>query len=310
MNSVGPKPTLDAVQAEQSVAPTPAPSPVQPPMALLAELTHRCPMRCAYCSNPLALDPVAGELDTEAWKSVLDQAAKMGVLQANFSGGEPALRPDLEQLVAHARSVGLYVNLITSGLPLTQERVTALAEAGLDHVQLALQDITDDGIAAIAKVPAALSHKQAVASWVQETGMALTLNLVITRLNATRVGEMMDMAAAMGAGRCEVANVQYYGWGLRNRAALLPDRDTLEGMISVVEARRAQYQGQMVVDFVLPDYHAGRPKSCMSGWGQRFLNVTPTGKVLPCHAAETVPDLGVETVLERPLAEIWRDGPA
>ncbi len=281
-----------------------------PPLAALAELTHRCPMQCAYCSNPLALDAVGDELTTDQWRDVIDQVAALGALQIHFSGGEPALRADLPDLVAHARDAGLYVNLITSGLPLTDAKVRQLADRGLDHVQLAFQDVTDAGIAVVTNVPKAFDRKVEVARAVTEAGLALTANLVITRHTTERVGEMIDLAHTLGAGRCEVANVQYYGWGLLNRAALIPTRAALDRMSAVVEARRRLYDGRMVIDYVIPDYHANRPKACMGGWGRRFLNITPTGKVLPCHAAETIPDLVVETVRDRPLEAIWRDGPA
>lgn len=280
------------------------------PVAILAELTHRCPMRCAYCSNPLALDAVEEELSTAEWADVFRQAAAMGVLQVHFSGGEPAVRRDLEALVAHAVEAGLYANLITSGLGLEAARVGRLAEAGLDHVQLSIQDADDAGIAWIAGVKGALPKKLAVAEAVRAAGLALTCNLVITRRNADRVGDLIDLAARLGAGRCEVANVQYYGWGLRNRARLMPTVAQLTAMTAVVEERRARYRGTLVIDYVIPDYYARRPKACMAGWGRRFLNVTPSGKVLPCHAAETIPDLTFETVRQRPLRAIWDDNPA
>lgn len=280
------------------------------PVAMLAELTHRCPMRCAYCSNPLALDDPQAELTTAEWTDVLGQAAALGVMQVHFSGGEPTARQDLAELVAHAAGLGLYTNLITSGVLLDAGKVRALAGAGLEHVQLAFQDSDAAGVDVIGGWSGALAKKRAVAALVKEAGLALTANLVITRHNAARVGAMLDMALELGCERAEVANVQYYGWGLLNRAALMPSKAQLAAMTPLVRERQERYRGRMVIDYVIPDYHARRPKACMGGWARRFLNVTPTGKVLPCHAAETIPHLPVETVRQRPLRDIWLHGAA
>lgn len=284
--------------------------PVDLPVAMLAELTHRCPMRCAYCSNPVALEPAKDELTTSEWCDVLAQAAAMGVMQVHFSGGEPTARPDLVDLVRHAVSQGLYTNLITSGVLLNAEMVRDLAAAGLEHVQLAFQDTDDNGVDVVGGYRGALARKRAAAIMVNEAGMALTANLVIHRHNAAHLGAMIDMALEMGAQRAEVANVQYYGWALLNRAALMPSAAQLAEMTDVVRDRQARYTGRLVIDYVIPDYHARRPKACMGGWGRRFLNVTPTGKVLPCHAAETIPGLTFDTVREKPLRTIWENGQA
>src|SRR6202022_3992134 len=101
------------------------------PLALIAELTHRCPLHCVYCSNPLEMTHRAAELSTEVWSRVFREAAEAGVLQVDFTGGEPLARPDIVELVRDARGTGLYVNLITSGLPLDEARLDALVEAGL-----------------------------------------------------------------------------------------------------------------------------------------------------------------------------------
>ena len=111
-----------------------APPPLAPPLGLLAELTHRCPLACPYCSNPLDLERRSSELDTATWLRVFDEAAALGVLQLHLSGGEPASRPDLVALVGGAAKAGLYTNLITSGIGLDRARLDALAAAGLDHV--------------------------------------------------------------------------------------------------------------------------------------------------------------------------------
>ena len=283
---------------------------LDPPLALLIELTHRCPLRCAYCSNPLELDAASRELDTPSWQRVLDQAAAMGILQVHFSGGEPTARKDLEALVAHATAAGLYVNLITSGVLLNETRIAALAGAGLAHVQLGFQDSEAETGEWMSGYAGGHAKKLEVAGHIREAGLALTVNIVVHRHNADRVSEMIEMAVALDAHRVEIANVQYYGWGLRNRAALMPTREQLEEMTRIVEDRRETLKGVIVIDYVIPDYYARYPKSCMGGWAHRFMNLTPNGKALPCHAAETVPGLTFDTVAERPLAEIWEHGQA
>ncbi len=281
-----------------------------PPLALLIELTHRCPLRCAYCSNPVELDAASRELDTDTWKRVLDEAAAMGILQVHFSGGEPTARKDLEALVAHASAAELYVNLITSGVLLSEKRIAALAEAGLAHVQLGFQDSEAARGEWMSGYDGGHAKKLAVAKLIRDAGLALTVNIVVHRHNADRVAEMIAMAVALDAHRVEIANVQYYGWGLRNRAALMPTKQQLEAMTRTVEARRETLKGVIVIDYVIPDYYASYPKSCMGGWARRFMNLTPNGKALPCHAAETIPHLEFDTVTARPLAEIWEHGEA
>jgi PqqA peptide cyclase len=283
---------------------------IDPPLALLAELTHRCPLRCPYCSNPLELARAGAELDTETWRRVLEEAAALGVLQVHFSGGEPLVRRDLVELVGHAAKAGLYVNLITSGIRLDAERLARLVAAGLEHVQLSLQDsdpATGDRIAGLAGVQQA---KREVAALVGSTGLPLTVNAVVHRQNLEHLEDLIDLAVTLGADRLEVAHVQYYGWALTNRAALLPSRQQLDKATATVEAARARLAGRLVIDYVVPDYYAHRPKSCMGGWGRRFLNVTPAGKVLPCHAAETLSGLHFPNVAESSLAEIWYHSPA
>ncbi len=281
-----------------------------PPYAVLAELTHRCPLACPYCSNPLSLDAKTGELDTDSWKRVLDEAAEIGVLQIHFSGGEPCARTDLEALVEHATRAGLYSNLITSAVTLDRRRLDRLKAAGLQHVQISFQDTRPEGNDRVAGFPGAHERKRRAARGVVEAGLALTVNAVVHRHNIDHTDEFFDLALDLGAGRIEVANVQYYGWGLLNRAALMPTRDQLLRMDAVVRDRMAALSGRLVVDYVVPDYYARRPKACMGGWGRRFMNITPSGKVLPCHAAETIPGLAFETVQDRPLGAIWRDSPA
>ncbi len=276
------------------------------PVAVLLELTHRCPLQCPYCSNPIELDRGSTELTTEEWKKVLTELAEIGVLQVHFSGGEPTARRDLVELVRHAAGLGLYTNLITSGVQLDQARLAALAAAGLDHVQLSFQDVDDAPGDAIAAYDGAQAKKRAVAALVVAQGLPLTANLVVHRRNLARLAAMIEMAAGLGAARIEVAHAQYYGWALANRAALLPSRAQLEDADQVVGAARARLKGQVVIDYVTPDYYARRPKACMSGWGRRFINITPEGKALPCHAAETIPDIAFPSVTSASLETIWQ----
>jgi pyrroloquinoline quinone biosynthesis protein E len=283
---------------------------VDPPLALLAELTHRCPLRCPYCSNPLELSRASAELDTASWKRVLGEAAALGVLQVHFSGGEPLARRDLVELVGHAAKVGLYGNLITSGIGLDADRLARLVEAGLEHVQLSLQDADPASGDRIAGLAGAQQAKHQVARLVREAGLPLTVNAVFHRHNLDRLGEIIDLTVRLGADRLEVAHVQYYGWAFANRAALLPSRQQLDTATATVEAARARLAGRLVIDYVVPDYYAHRPKACMGGWGRRFLNISPAGKVLPCHAAETLPGLEFPTVRQASLSEIWCRAPA
>lgn len=279
-------------------------------MGLLAELTHRCPLACPYCYNPLTLARASGELDTGTWLRVLTEAASLGVLQAHFSGGEPLIRRDLETLIALAASLGLYSNLITSGMTLTQERVRALAGAGLDHAQLSLQDTEAKGADLFAGSKDTLARKRAAAAMLREADLPLTINAVMHRGNLDHLEAMIETAMQLGAGRLEIAHVQYYGWALRNRAALMPTREQVNRASEIANAARQRLSGVMVIDYVTPDYYAERPKACMGGWGRRFLCVDPVGRVLPCHAAATIPGLDFDNVREKPLAEIWRDGKA
>jgi pyrroloquinoline quinone biosynthesis protein E len=281
---------------------------LEPPLALLAELTHRCPLQCPYCSNPLALD--RAELDTDAWRRVLDEAAAMGVLQVHFSGGEPTARRDLDALVAHAAKRGLYSNLITSGVLIDGPRAQALADAGLDHVQISIQGHEPEAADRVAGSRGAQAKKRAACVAVRAAGMPLTINAVMHRHNLHELDAIIGLAVELGASRLEVAHTQYYGWGLKNRAALMPTRAQLEAATATVAAARERLKGVLAIDYVVPDYYARRPKACMGGWGRRFLNIAPSGRVLPCHAAETIPGLAFDSVRERPLAEIWRSSPA
>jgi pyrroloquinoline quinone biosynthesis protein E len=288
----------------------PVPPPLAPPVGLLAELTHRCPLGCPYCSNPLEMDARDTELPTEVWTRVFSEAAAAGVLQVHLSGGEPAARRDLVDIVAHCASLGLYTNLITSGIGVTEALVKRLFEAGLDHVQLSIQDAEAASADAIAGYKGAFARKALVADWVVRAGFPLTVNAVMHRANVARAGEMVRLAVRLGARRVEIAHVQYYGWAIPNRAALLPARADAETAIAEIERLKGELAGAIVIDHVIPDYHAKYPKACMGGWGKRTLNVTPRGKVLPCHAAESIPGLEFWNVREHSVMDIWRNSPA
>jgi pyrroloquinoline quinone biosynthesis protein E len=283
---------------------------VPAPLGLLAELTHRCPLACPYCSNPLTFDDRADELDVATWARVFREAAAMGVLQIHLSGGEPASRRDLVDIAAAAHDAGLYTNLITSAIGLDRPRLARLKEVGLDHVQLSLQDVYAESADRIAGYPGAHVRKLAFAQTVRELEFALTVNTVIHRANIDRVADLVEMAASLGAGRVEIAHAQYYGWALRNRQALMPTREQVAHAMREMESIRPLYQGRLVIDLVVPDYYARRPKACMGGWARRSLNVAPSGRVLPCHAAESIPGLQFWSVRDHSLQDIWRRSPA
>ena len=278
---------------------------VRAPVGLLAELTHRCPLQCPYCSNPLALERAAGELPTEVWLDVLAQAAELGILQLHLSGGEPTVRRDLEEIVAQAARVGLYSNLITAGVLLTRARLEALANLGLDHVQVSIQDADAANADRIAHYHGGHAKKLEVAGWVRALGLPLTINAPVHRQNIDSLPAIIELAVRLGARRLEVAHVQYYGWALQNRQALMPTRRQVLDSVELVEKARARLEGILVIDFVVPDYYARRPKPCMGGWGRASINITPSGKALPCHAAETIPGLAFDNVRDRRLSDIW-----
>ncbi|TMV09091.1 pyrroloquinoline quinone biosynthesis protein PqqE [Ruegeria sediminis] len=283
---------------------------VLPPIAMLAELTHRCPLACPYCSNPTELQAAQDELDTETWADVFRQAADIGVLQLHLSGGEPASRRDIVELTAAARAAGLYTNLITSGIGLTPRRLDALEAAGLDHIQLSLQGTNADLADWIGGYKGGFERKMQVAHAIRERGIPLTLNAVMHRHNLDDLERTIEMAVELGARRLEVACVQFHGWATINRVQLMPTREQTEDAKRIVAEAEARLRGVLAFDFVPPDYYSDFPKACMGGWGSAGLNVTPNGTVLPCHAAETIPHLTFENVRHRTLSEIWYDGDA
>jgi PqqA peptide cyclase len=279
-------------------------SAVSTPLAVIAELTHRCPLHCVYCSNPLELNARANELSTEAWRNVFTQAAELGVLQADFTGGEPLARPDIVELVSAARAAGLYVNLITSGLPLDEARLQQLVAAGLDHFQLSFQGARPE-IASEISGTTTHAQKLRVLEWLRGHRVAVTLNFVIHRRNMDQLSEMLAIAEASCATRVEFANVQYYGWAFANRDNLLPTRGQLDRSLEILKEAQERLRGKLRIEYVVPDYYAKFPKACMGGWGRKLMLVVPSGDVLPCHAARVIPGLAFENVKDRSLREIW-----
>jgi pyrroloquinoline quinone biosynthesis protein E len=302
MNDLTPVQTQEAQTAAEACG--------RAPVGLLAELTHKCPLQCPYCSNPVELERANTELTTAEWQSVMRQAADLGVLQIHLSGGEPTARRDLEDIVQVASEVGLYTNLITAGVLLTKERLAKLKDLGLDHVQLSIQDVDDANAERISAYKGGLQKKRDVGRWVKELDMPLTVNAPLHRANIENLPNIIDFAVELGAGRIEVAHVQYYAWALKNRSALMPSRAQVIKTAHIVEEAKERLKGIMTFDFVVPDYYAKTPKPCMGGWGRGIMNVTPSGRVLPCHAAESLPGLEFDNVRDKTLREIWINGQA
>jgi PqqA peptide cyclase len=276
------------------------------PLALIAELTHRCPLHCVYCSNPMQLTTAKTELSTEEWISVFQQAGTLGMLHAHFTGGEPLARADLTELIAAAHAAGLYTNLITSGIGLNEPRLQWLVEAGLDHIQVSFQDSQEEAANWIAGAKAH-AHKIELARAIRSHKIAFTVNLVVHRQNLDHLEEMIAFIEELQPDRMEIAHTQYYGWALANRTALMPTRAQLDKAVAIITAAEKRLAGRIRIDSVVPDYYAKYPKACMGGWGRRLMLVNPSGKVLPCHAAEVLPGLSFENVREKSLEWIWQE---
>lgn len=281
-----------------------------PPIGILAELTHRCPLQCPYCSNPLELMKANRELNTATWLSIFSQAADIGVLHVHLSGGEPTLRRDLPELVAALAARGVYTNLITAGVGLKPESMPALAAAGLDHVQLSFQGAVASTTDLIANHPGAHDKKLETARRIREAGLPLTINAPIHRRNIGETQDYVELALSLGAERLEIANVQYYGWALANRGALMPARDEVQRMVDIVSRAQDDLRGVLSIDFVAPDYYALYPKPCMGGWASDAFVITPSGEVMPCHAAASIPHLSFDNAGTVALADIWEHSSA
>jgi pyrroloquinoline quinone biosynthesis protein E len=273
---------------------------------LVAELTYRCPLRCPYCSNPVALREFPEALAAADWARVFREAAALGAVHVGLTGGEPSTRRDLADIVRAANEAGLYTHLVTAGVPLGPEGLDVLVAAGLRSVQVSVQDASAEPSDAIAGT-ASFERKLALARAVRARGLPLTLNVVLHRRNLARTRELVALARALDADRLELANAQYQGWALANRAALLPAREQLEAAARIVAEERVRAPRPEIL-FVLPDYFRDRPKPCMGGWGRTHLVVTPDGRALPCHGAAALP-LEFWNVRERSLAACWRDAP-
>lgn len=282
---------------------------VAPPLWLLAELTYRCPLHCVFCYNPVDYATHRDELDTAQWIKVLREARALGAVQLGFSGGEPLLRDDLEQLVDEGHRLGFYTNLITSGIGLTDARLGALKEAGLDHIQLSFQDSTQQ-LNDFLSSTKTFDLKKRVADSIKQHGFPMVLNCVLHRYNLPHVEKIIEMALALGAEYLELANTQYYGWAHTNRDQLLPTREQLEQAEAVVERYRRTHGDKCRIFFVVPDYFENRPKACMNGWGSVFLGVAPDGAALPCHTARSLPGLTFPNVKDSSMREIWYDSDA
>ena len=278
--------------------------PIAGPLWLLAELTYACPLQCPYCSNPLAFTQAKNELNTETWLRVFREARAMGAVQLGFSGGEPCVRRDLEELVAGAHTLGFYTNLITSAVGLNSKRIGHLREQGLDHIQISFQAgeaLLNDRIAGTK----AFAHKVAMAREVKANRFGMVLNFVLYRDNIHQLQQMLELAEELGADQVELANTQYYGWAYHNRSRLMPTREQLGKAERIVNLYRARQSGLMKVLFVVPDYYAKRPKACMNGWGRIFLSIAPDGTALPCQAAQQLPGLSFPNVQKESIEWIW-----
>ncbi|MGI4855447.1 MAG: pyrroloquinoline quinone biosynthesis protein PqqE [Janthinobacterium lividum] len=286
--------------------PPEAGSVTSPPLWMLAELTYRCPLHCAFCSNPVDYATHRAELTTAQWIDVLRQGRALGAAQLGFSGGEPLLRDDLEELVAEARRLGFYTNLITSGIGLNETRLAALKTAGLDHIQLSFQDSTRELNDFLSNTKT-FDLKKRVATAIKAHDFPMVMNCVLHRYNLPHVDKIIDMALAMGAEYLELANTQYYGWAYTNRAQLMPTAGQLREAEAVVNRYRETIGERCKIYFVVPDYFENRPKRCMNGWGAVFLGIAPDGAALPCHTARSIPGLSFPSVLEQSLHDIWYD---
>lgn len=279
------------------------------PLSLIAEVTHRCPLHCLYCSNPLELQRAEDELSTEDWKRVFRQAAGMGIMHLHLTGGEPLARKDLKELIGAARDTGLYVNMITSGVGLTRERLAELVDAGLEHLQLSFQDLEEASANHIAGTRAH-ALKLALVPVLKEFPLAFTVNLVVHRMNLDRLEAFIELAEELAPDRLEIAHVQYYGWALKNRSLLMPTQEQVDRSLPIIEAAKARLKGKIHLEAVFPDYFGSFPKACVGGWGQQMMLIDPVGQALPCHSAAIIPGLHFDNVREHDLSWIWESSSA
>src|SRR5213083_477499 len=226
------------------------------PLALIAEITHRCPLHCVYCSNPIELASAKAELPANDWLRVFSEAARLGVLHVHLTGGEPLARTDLHDLIAGTKS----------------------------H-----------------------AHKIELAGWIKRHRIAFTANLVVHRQNLDHLEEMISFLEKLRPDRIEIAHTQYYGWALKNRAALMPTRAQVDNAVKIVASAAERLKGKIRIDSVVADYYARYPKPCMGGWGRQLMLIDPAGRALPCHAAGVIPELTFDNVREHSLEWIWQE---
>lgn len=279
-----------------------------PPLWILAELTYRCPLQCPYCSNPLEIAKYSNELSTEDWFRVMQQARKMGAAQLGFSGGEPLVRKDLEELIAEARKLGYYTNLITSGVGMDENRVKAFKEAGLDHIQISFQ-ASNEELNNFLGGTKSFQHKYEMARVVKKYEYPMVLNIVLHRKNIDQIRDILDMTVELKADYVELASTQYYGWSRVNVDQLLPTKEQIDNAEKVAMEYQEKMKGKSKIIYVIPDYFENRPKKCMNGWGNIFLTIAPDGSALPCHAAGQLPGLDFPNVRDHSIEWIWNDSP-
>ncbi len=283
-------------------------SKINPPLWLLAEITYRCPLSCVFCYNPVDYAKQHSELTTSEWIKVLREGRKMGAAQLGLSGGEPLLRNDLEEIVSEAHKLGYYINLITSGIGMTEKRIKALKKAGLDHIQLSFQDSTKEMNDFLSSTKT-FDLKKRVANLIKKYDYPMVLNCVLHRLNIDHIEEILKMAESMGAEFVELANTQFYSWGMLNRDQLLPTEKQLKNAEKITHKFRDRLGNKMKLFFIMPDYYSVRPKKCMNGWGNVFVTVQADGTVLPCHVASMLPGIEFESVKNKSLNWIWYESP-
>lgn len=279
-----------------------------PPLWLNAEITYKCPLHCVFCYNPVDYTKFGPEISTEDWLKAFREARELGAVQLGLSGGEPLMRDDVEIMVSEASAMGYYVNLITSGIGLTEERISAFKKGGLGQIQLSFQDSTRE-LNDFLSSTRTFDLKSKVAKLIKQYEYPMVLNVVLHRLNIDHIGQILDMAEEMGADHVELANTQYYAWAFENREHLMPSREQLERAEKITNEFRARVGNSMKVYFVVPDYYADRPKACMNGWGSVFLNIAADGMVLPCHEARMLPGLSFPNVRDHDMRWIWYDSP-
>jgi PqqA peptide cyclase len=282
---------------------------ITPPFWLLAELTYRCPLHCVFCYNPLNYAAIENELTTAEWVKVMREARQLGAAQLGFSGGEPLMRDDLEELVDEAHRLGFYTNLITSGVGLNEKRIQALKTAGLDHIQLSFQDSTQEMNDFLSSTKT-FELKKRVAALIKQYDYPMVMNVVLHRHNLPHIDKIIEMALSLEAEYVELANTQYYGWAMKNREHLIPSHQQLIEAEAIVNQYREKIGKTCKLLFVVPDYFENRPKACMNGWGSVFLGVGPDGAALPCHNAREIPDLDIPNVKNHSMREIWYESKA